>query len=39
MFVFGGTLTLLFTLAVYGIPAFRRMETTLPDHGATVEPA
>ncbi len=38
MFVIGGTLTLFFSLAVYGIPAIRRMETTLPDHGA-VEPA
>jgi MFS family permease len=39
MFVIGGTLTLFFSLAVYGIPAMRRMETTLPDHGATIEPA
>ena len=39
MFVIGGTLTLIFSLAVYGVPAIRRMETTLPDHGAAVEPA
>ena len=39
MFVIGGTLTLFLILAVYGIPAIRRMETTLPDHGAIVEPA
>jgi len=38
MFVIGGTLTLVFSLAVYGVPAIRRMETTLPDHGAA-EPA
>jgi DHA3 family macrolide efflux protein-like MFS transporter len=34
MFVIAGTLALLFSLAVYGVPAIRRMETTLPDHGA-----
>ena len=39
MFVIGGTLTLFLSLAFYGIPAIRRMESTLPDHGATVEPA
>jgi hypothetical protein len=37
MFVIGGTLALLFSLAVYCVPAMRRMETTLPDHSATVE--
>jgi MFS family permease len=39
MFVIGGTLTLVFSLAVYGVPAIRRMETTLPDHGVAGEPA
>jgi DHA3 family macrolide efflux protein-like MFS transporter len=39
MFVVGGTLALFLSLAFYGIPAIRRMETTLPDHGANVEPA
>jgi DHA3 family macrolide efflux protein-like MFS transporter len=39
MFVVGGTLALCLSLAVYGLPAIRRMETTLPDHGAAVEPA
>jgi hypothetical protein len=34
MFVMGGTLTLVFSLAVYGVPAIRRMESSLPDHGA-----
>jgi DHA3 family macrolide efflux protein-like MFS transporter len=38
MFVIAGTLALFLSLAVYGVPAIRRMETTLPDHGATVEP-
>jgi len=38
MFVIGGTLALLFSLAGYGVPAIRRMEATLPDHGAPVEP-
>lgn len=37
MFVIGGTLSLAFSLAVYGVPAIRRMEATLPDRGATVE--
>jgi DHA3 family macrolide efflux protein-like MFS transporter len=39
MFVIGGTLTLFLILAVYGVPAIRRMETTLPDHGPSAEPA
>jgi hypothetical protein len=39
MFVIGGTLSLFLVLAVYSIPAIRRMESTLADHGATVEPA
>jgi MFS family permease len=39
MFVIAGTLTLFFSLAVYGVPAIRRMERTLPDHGAAAEPA
>jgi len=39
MFVIGGTLALVLSLVFYGIPAIRRMETTLPDHGATAEPA
>ena len=39
MFAISGTLTLFFSLAVYGVPAIRRMETTLPDHGAAAEPA
>jgi DHA3 family macrolide efflux protein-like MFS transporter len=39
LFVIGGTLTLLVSLAAYGIPAMRRMEATLPDHAATAEPA
>jgi MFS family permease len=39
MFVIAGTLALFLGLAFYGIPAIRRMETTLPDHDATVEPA
>jgi MFS transporter, DHA3 family, macrolide efflux protein len=38
MFVMAGTLALLLGLAFYGIPAIRRMESTLPDHGATMEP-
>ncbi len=39
MFAVAGTLTLVVSLAVYGVPAIRRMETTLPDHGAAIEPA
>ena len=39
MFVIAGTLALFLSLAFYGIPAIRRMETTLPDHGGAVEPA
>jgi hypothetical protein len=39
VFVIAGTLALFLGLAFYGIPAIRRMETTLPDHDATVEPA
>ena len=39
MFVIAGTLALFLGLAFYGIPAIRRMEATLPDHGANVEPA
>jgi MFS family permease len=39
MFVIAGTLTLVFSLVGYGVPAIRRMEATLPDHGATAEPA
>ena len=35
MFVMAGTLALFLSLAFYGVPAIRRMETTLPDHGAT----
>lgn len=38
MFVTAGTLVLFLILAVYGVPAIRRMETTLPDHGAAVDP-
>jgi len=37
MFVMGGTLTLVLSLAVYGVPAIRRMESSLPDHGAAGE--
>jgi DHA3 family macrolide efflux protein-like MFS transporter len=39
MFVIAGTLALLLVLACYAIPAIRRMEATLPDHGAATEPA
>ena len=39
MFVIGGALALLLSLAVYAVPAIRRMESTLPDHGAGVETA
>jgi MFS family permease len=40
MFVIAGTLALLLSLAFYGLPLIRRMETTLPDHGAAAtEPA
>jgi DHA3 family macrolide efflux protein-like MFS transporter len=39
MFVTAGTLALFLGLAFYGIPGIRRMETTLPDHGAATEPA
>ena len=39
MFVVAGTLALLNTFSFYAFPAIRRMETTLPDHGATIEPA
>jgi hypothetical protein len=39
MFVIAGALALFFSLAVYAVPAFRRMETALPDHGAAAEPA
>jgi MFS transporter, DHA3 family, macrolide efflux protein len=39
MFVISGTLALLLILAVYGVPAIRRMEATLPDQGAAAEPA
>jgi DHA3 family macrolide efflux protein-like MFS transporter len=38
MFAIAGTLALFFSLAVYGVPAIRRMETAIPDHGATVKP-
>lgn len=34
MFVIGGTLTLFLSLAFYGLPVIRRMESTLPDPGA-----
>ncbi len=34
MFVMGGTLSLVITLAVYGVPAIRRIESVLPDQGA-----
>ncbi|HEY3798413.1 MAG TPA: MFS transporter [Caulobacteraceae bacterium] len=37
MFVAGGALALLLALTVYGLPAIRRLEATLPDHAA--EPA
>ena len=39
MFVMAGTLSLFLGLAFYGVPAIRRMESTLPDHGVTAEPA
>lgn len=39
MFVVAGTLALLNTLSFYAVPAIRRMESTLPDHGATARPA
>jgi MFS transporter, DHA3 family, macrolide efflux protein len=39
MFVIGGALTLVLTLAFYGVPAIRRMEATLPDHAPTAESA
>jgi MFS family permease len=39
MFVMAGTLALCLSLAFYAVPAIRRMETTLPDHGAAAEPA
>ncbi|HLY78007.1 MAG TPA: hypothetical protein VKQ70_01440, partial [Caulobacteraceae bacterium] len=39
MFVIGGTLALLLSLAFYGVPAIRRVETTLPDHAAAAETA
>lgn len=38
MFVIGGVLALLLSLTFYGIPAIRRMETTLPDLGGAAEP-
>jgi hypothetical protein len=34
-----GTLALCLSLAFYAVPAIRRVETTLPDHGAAAEPA
>ena len=39
MFVIAGALALCLSFAFYGVPAIRRMETTLPDHRPTVEPA
>jgi hypothetical protein len=39
MFVMAGTLALCLSLAFYGVPAIRRMETTLPDQGSAAEPA
>jgi hypothetical protein len=39
MFVMAGTLALCLALAFYALPAIRRMEIALPDHGGAAQPA